>query len=230
MVIGGIQAAAISRQARQDVLQRRQARVLALHATGMTRREIGNRLGCGERTVYRDLCEIQDARIEIDDILAARLLDGDDLHDTVTAMHDADLADIVSNPDAPIEELRYKPIGQWPAVWRRGLAGKVRITPVAVADGERTSGGDPVMYKIEVERESLLKIIELAGRLKPVDAFVAQKAGDTNVVVITAEQQRGDRLKRAKARIVNVSATSIEDGPAGVDALRALPQAQGDEK
>src|SRR5207237_110218 len=94
---------------------------------------------------------------------------------TLTKMHDADLADIVDNPGDPIEQLRFKPIEKWPAIWRQGLAGKVTMTPKTVSErshdgvqaGESRSWDKVgVVYKIEIERESLLKILELTLKLK----------------------------------------------------------------
>ena len=180
----------------------RRAEVLALLIAGMSRAEIGRRLGVSPRTVAGDLAMLQDERIQVADIIEDAGLDADDVHITLSKMHDADLADIVENPSDPIEELRYKPIGQWPDIWRQGLAGKVKVTPVTLPEGERTPGGDSVGYKVEVERESLLKILELAAKLRAVDALVQQKAGDVNVLVVTADRAR--QVQSARKRLGKV--------------------------
>jgi len=43
----------------------------------------------------------------------------------------------------------------------------------------------------------------LLARLKPVDAMVKQ--GDTNIVIVTPEQQRQSRLERARERMIDVT-------------------------
>jgi hypothetical protein len=167
--------------------------------------DISVKLGVSYRTVQRDLAETEDARVQVVDLIEDAGLDADDIHITLSKMHDADLADIVENPGDPIEQLRYKPVAQWPAIWRQGLAGKVKVTPVAVLDGQRTPGGDSIGYKVEIERESLLKILELSARLKAVDALQQQKPGDVNVnLTITAQQQRLDRANKRLERIIDV--------------------------
>ena len=201
MINGAIEANQKSQVARRALAKQRQQRVLALHSAGMGVVEIADRLNISRRTVHRDMTEMAVAIVESQQILEDAGIDAEDAWQTLTKMHDADLADIVENPDAPITQLRYKPIAQWPDIWRRGLAGQVQITPVSIPDGERTPGGDEVRYKVEIKRESLLKILELAGKLQSVDAFVKQQAGDVNVLVVTAEQQRVSRLERAKQRL-----------------------------
>ena len=196
----------ISGQVRLRRANARRAEVLALLIAGMSRAEIGRRLGVSPRTVAGDLAMLQDERIQVADIIEDAGLDADDVHITLSKMHDADLADIVENPGDPIEQLRYKPIGQWPDIWRQGLAGKVKVTPVTLPDGERTPGGDSIGYKVEVERESLLKILELAARLKAVDALVKQHGDTTINVSITAQQQRLDRARKRLEQVIDLPA------------------------
>jgi len=164
----------------------RQQQVLALHIAGLNQREIARKLEVSHRTVFRDLSEIEDAQVRVEEIIEDSGIDAQDLHITLSRMHDADISDIVENPEDPIEQLRYKPVAKWPAIWRQGLAGKVKVTPVTIPDGERTPGGDSVAYKIEIERESLLKILELSAKLKAVDALSAptkQVETDNSVTV-----------------------------------------------
>ena len=155
MITTPSQAGQIGGEYRRRAAAKRKERVLMLHCAGMSQKEIAKQLHITWRTVYRDLAEIQDARVEVEQIIEDAGIDAHDAWLTLSRMHDADLSDIVLNPDAPLEELRYKPIAQWPAIWRQGLAGKIRITPVAVSDGERTEGGDTVRYKIEIEHLSV---------------------------------------------------------------------------
>ena len=172
--------------ARQRMARVRQQQVLALHIAGLNQREIARKLEVSHRTVFRDLSEIEDAQVRVEEIIEDSGIDAQDLHITLSRMHDADISDIVENPEDPIEQLRYKPVAKWPAIWRQGLAGKVKVTPVTIPDGERTPGGDSVAYKIEIERESLLKILELSAKLKAVDALSAptkQVETDNSVTV-----------------------------------------------
>ena len=225
MITTPSQAGQIGGEYRRRAAVKRKERVLMLHCAGMSQKEIAKQLHITWRTVYRDLAEIQDARVEVEQIIEDAGIDAHDAWLTLSRMHDADLSDIVLNPDAPLEELKYKPIAQWPAIWRQGLAGKIRITPVAVSDGERTEGGDTVRYKVEIERADLLKIIELAGRLKPVDAFVKQQQADVNITVVTADEAR--RVAGARRRLALAEGSDIIDvspAPEATSDPKAAPQ------
>lgn len=210
----GQAASAASRALRAEA---RRQQVLALHVAGMKGAEIARMLGVSKRTVYGDLGAMQDTRIRLEEVIEDAGIDAADIHLTLSKMHDADLADIAENPNAPIEQVRYKPIGQWPAIWRQGLAGKIKLTPVTLPDGERTPGGDQVRYRVEIERADILKILELAARLKAVNAMV-QPNGDTNInVTISANEQRLERarkrLKKAgEAEVVEIEAKEVEEG------------------
>ena len=55
---------------------------------------------------------------------------------------------------------------------------------MAIPDGQRTPGGDSLGYKVEIERESLLKVIEMAAKLKAVDALAQGKTVETDQSVV----------------------------------------------
>ena len=187
----------------------RRAEVLCLLQAGMSPGDCGRALGVTLRTIYRDMSELDESRQLTRELIEDAGLDADDLHITLSKMHDADLSDIVENPEAPIEQLRFKPIAQWPPIWRQGLAGKIKIIPVAVSDGERTEGGDPQRFRVEVERAELLKILELAAKLKAVDAMASLKPGDTNILVVTAETAR--KVVSARKRLAAMDDASTID-------------------
>lgn len=176
--VKGADASALARSRTQTI---RRARILALHVAGLSQIDIARKLGVSARTIQRDCATFEEPLVFIDELLENEGLDGHDVHMTLTDMHDADLADIIVDPSVPITEIEYKPIEQWPAIWRRGLAGKIRITPInerskdGVQAGESKSW-DRTGYKVEIERESLLKILELSAKLKQVDALVKQNA------------------------------------------------------
>lgn len=158
--------------ARTRAQHRRQQQVIVLHTAGLSNAEIARRLDVSQRTVWRDLADTQDQRVRAEEIIEDCGLDATDVHITLSRMHDADLADIIVDPSAPLEQIEYKPIAQWPAIWRQGLAGKIKLTPQSVvavdADGKTR---DVTSYKIEIERDSLLRILELSAKLKAVDAL-----------------------------------------------------------
>ena len=112
MINGAIEANQKSQAARRALAKQRQQRVLALHSAGMGVVEIADRLNISRRTVHRDMTEMAVAIVESQQILEDAGIDAEDAWQTLTKMHDADLADIVENPDAPITQLRYKPIAQ----------------------------------------------------------------------------------------------------------------------
>ena len=228
MITSPSQAVAIAVANRQQAQSKRQAKVIALHVAGLTRQQIADQLGVTRRTVYRDLADAADDRVDVEQIIEDSGVDATDAWIKLSKCFDADLRDVFN------DDWSMKPLAEWPEVWRTGLAGEIKIEDISErshdgATKDKDGGWDQVGKRVTLKRESLLKIIELAGRLKPVDAFVQQKAGDTNVVVITADRARQVQAARRRVdRVVNVTATSIEDGPAGVDALRAMPQAQGE--
>ena len=207
MITGAMEAGLRSGVKRAETAARRASLVLNLHIAGLTKAEIARRLNVSPRTVFRALADVGDERIQVEDLIEDCGLDATDIHITLSRMHDADISDIVVNPEDPIEEFRYKTIGQWPLIWRQGLAGKIRITPVSVRSTDGVQAGDnkawdQIGYKVEIERESLLKILELSARLKAVDAMVQQKAGDINIAVVTAETAR--KVTGARKRLEKV--------------------------
>lgn len=205
----------------------RRAEVLTLLIAGMGAYEISQKLGVSYRTVQRDLSEVEDSRVVVADLIEDAGLDADDIHITLSRMHDADVAHIMEFSPCldhakdtacactPLEARTwtgyYLAPHRWPEIWRKGLVGKIKITRVPIPDGERTPGGDQTASRVEIERESLLKILELSARLKAVDALQQQKGGDVNITMVTADTARkvaGARKRLEK--VIDVPAKEIE--------------------
>lgn len=194
---------------------------------GMEVGDIARALNVSLRTVQRDVSELEPGAAKVAEIIEDAGLDADDIHITLSKMHDADISDIMEFSPC-LEHAKDTPCActptegrtwtgyyiaphRWPAIWRQGLAGKVKVTPVAIPDGERTPGGDLIGYKVEIERESLLKILDLSARLKAVDALQQQKSGDTNInLTITAQQQRLERANKRLERVIDVKPEATE--------------------
>ncbi len=111
-------------------------------------------------------------------------------------------------------------VEMWPEAWRKQLVVEIETEEQNVRSrdgftGEKQGGWDVVGTVKKLKRESTLaierelrackkqqvEVLELMMTHKAVDAKVQQKAGDTNIVVITAAQQRVSRLERARQRL-----------------------------
>ena len=230
--IGG-NAGRASGQSRAVAQAKRQDKVIALHVAGLSRAEIAARLCVSERTIFRDLVDVTDERVHVENIIEDCGIDAHDVWITLSKMHDADLADVLeplhlsscrqSGIDIPVGDTSgsaisttdtavdvvtpavtfhgrpvvlanpltetetaegkcagcnprvgdVRPIREWPKIWRQGLAGEVTIEDMVERskDGGEKSWDKTGGKKIKIKRESLLKIIELAARLKSVAAL-----------------------------------------------------------
>ena len=157
----------LSGESRNRAARRRQEQVIALHIAGLTRAEIGRRLDISARTVFRDLAEVGEQIQAAEQIIEDCGIDAHDVWITLSRMHDADISDILDDAG------EVRPIREWPAIWRQGLAGEISIEPVMERsrDGGKDSWDKTGAHRIKIKRESLLKIIELAAKLKSVDGF-----------------------------------------------------------
>lgn len=175
--------------ARQKAAKLRQEHVLALYIAGMTVTDIAKRLEVTRRTIYHDLAEVEDTRVRVEGIIEDAGIDPHDVWITLSKMHDADLAELF---DADNELL---PVAKWPRIWRQGLAGEIAVE----TDAE---GGK----KFKVKRESLLKTLELAGKLKQVDAFVKAQVDAPRDVTLTVVYKGGSQ----EPRIINLLPEATE--------------------
>ena len=100
--------------------------------------------------------------------------------DTATDVVTRDVT-ICSGCNPQVGEVR--PIREWPKIWRQGLAGEVTIEDMVERskDGGEKSWDKTGGKKIKIKRESLLKIIELASRLKSVAALEQPAAAQVQI-------------------------------------------------
>jgi len=204
-------------------MMRRDQSIIALRAMGLTVKQIAARLKLSDRAVYMALRRVQPAQEVIVDELKRDPVTAELILTRLSDMFNADIGDIIeprlvecapcssqaevfcclkcrdtgemANPKAG----SYRPIHDWPAVWRRMLSGsEIKELFEHSKDGEGASW-DKIGELVKIKFIDPLKLLELAMRHKGVDAMVKQ--GDTNIVIITPEQQRQARLKRAQQRL-----------------------------
>lgn len=119
-------------------------------------------------------------------LLKDKLVDARKLHTRWSEMFDADIADIVE-ADTATNRMRLKPLHQWPKVWRQMLSGaEVKELFEHSKDGGDASW-DKIGELVKMKFVDQLKLGELIGRHKAVDAFVAQKA-QVDVTINLAEE------------------------------------------
>ncbi len=115
-----------------------------------------------------------------------------------------DLADLYSDTGELL------PIKEWP-LWARQGGVEVTDEPNMVHSADGGGGSwDQVGRKIRIRAGSRQKTIENAMQHKAVDAKVKQH-GDTNIVIVTPEQQRQSRLERARQRLTEVIDVKAEE-------------------
>ena len=202
MITSPVQAAQLGSAARTKVAELRREHVVALHVGGLSIAQIAKQLGVGWRTIYRDLIELEDVRVRVQEMFEDAGVDSTDAHIKLSRMFDADLSDIFN------EDWSLKPLKEWPEVWRTGLAGELKIEDIMVRseDGGQSSWDVSPGKKVSLKRADALKVIELLMKHKAVDAMVAQKAGDTNInVTVTAQQQRLSRARHRLERVIDVA-------------------------
>ena len=103
---------------------------------------------------------------------SARLVDARKLHIRWSEMFDADIADIIEQ-DTATARMRLKPIHSWPKIWRQMLSSvDVKELFEHSKDGADASW-DKIGELIKMKFADQLKLGELIGKLKTVDAFTA---------------------------------------------------------
>lgn len=156
-------AADFSHQVRARAAKERQRLVLALHLQDLTNDQIAEQLSVSVRTVYRDLTEIEDERIRIQQILSDVGANTNDLHMSLTREMDADIKDLFD------DEGNLRKVSEWPRVWRQGLITGVDVERESV----ESEAGVTVRTQVKKLRiESRTKVKELLAKLRPVDALV----------------------------------------------------------
>lgn len=118
----------------------------------------------------------------VTELLQARaalgLVTAEKLHRRWSEMFEADIADIIDDHG------HYKPIKEWPKVWRQMLAGcDVKELFERSKDG-KGAGWDKIGEVVKLKWVGVKELGELLGKHKAVDAFVAQgdqKGGDLHI-------------------------------------------------
>lgn len=158
------EAAQESAIVRHRMVEYRRNTVLALHVAGHSASEIASKLGMSLRTIQKDLSELRDVRVDIQQLLEDSPVNAEDLHVRLTQMFDADIADIYKADGS------LKPITEWPRIWRSMLSGvDVKELFERSKDGGNSSW-DKIGELVKVKFADPLKVIELLAALKAVDA------------------------------------------------------------
>lgn len=153
--------------------------------------------------------------------LQAGLIDAVEIHEYLTEAIRADVSDIKNDDHS------YKPLSEWPEIWRRLYEeGHIEVETLSDrshdgATRDKPGGWDIVgqVTKVKLKFTSKVKLLELAMKHKAVNAMVEQKAGDVNVLVITAEKARqvvGAKKRLARVMgapdVIEIEATASKDG------------------
>jgi phage terminase small subunit len=122
---------------------------------------------------------------------------------------DADIRDLQS------EDGKFKPLAEWPLVWRRMIQG-LEIEQKSVRSSDGVQAGESKAWDktqdriIKIKFVDRLKNLELLGRHKAIDAFVAQKIEGKLEIEVTV-QQVAQRLQAGRERLL--AARTIEVVP-----------------
>lgn len=131
----------------------------------------------------------------------AILVDAVKLHRRWSEMFDADLADIMDSAG------KYKPIQQWPKIWRQMLS---ECSSKDIFEPSQDGGGrswDKIGEIVKLKWISVKELGELLGKHKLVDAFVAQKP-DEKHLHIHLHAQVEDRLQKARQIAQSIESSS----------------------
>lgn len=134
----------------------------------------------------------------------AVLVTVDKMHRRYSEMFEADIADIVEvSVDGSM--FRFKPITQWPKIWRQMLSGfDVKELFERSKDGGNASW-DKIGELVKIKFVQVKDLGELLGRLKPVDAFVQQK--QEQHLHLHLEEQITNRITAGRRRAAERNAS-----------------------
>lgn len=169
---------------------------------GRTVAQIAQRLGITERSVYRSLRRSGESYSDlVKEELKKDAIDSAMVLTRLSEMFNADIADII-NPETG----SYKPIHQWPAIWRKMLSGAdVKELFERSKDGGGSSW-DKVGELVKLKFVDPLKLLELLGQHVKVQAF-QQKPEPVAVqvsaeVVNLAQVFSPEQLQEARAKLL----------------------------
>lgn len=147
--------------------------------------------------IRQRIAEIQET------ILNDSLVDSRKLHARWSEMFNADIGDIIDGALG-----KFKPIHEWPKIWRQMLQGvDVKELFERSKDGGDASW-DKVGEIVKIKFIEQLKLGELIGRHKTVDAFVTQKVEQHEHVHIHVQVQ--EKLTQARQLLAAKEAGIVE--------------------
>ncbi len=137
-----------------------------------------------------------------------KLVTAAELHEQWSQMARADIQDILN------DDGHYKPITQWPKIWRQMLSGvDVKELFERSKDGGNSSW-DKIGEVVKLKFVSVKELGELLGRHKAVDAFVAQKSQVDLNINLGTELSQALAAGRERARLTrSVDSETIEVSP-----------------
>jgi len=194
-LVGAKEAGRRSGKSRRTKAEKRRDTVLALHASGLGNAEIAKRLSVSLRTIQRDLGGLEETLDSVDEALAGNPVSAGDLHLRLTDLLNLDVADLLR------DDGKYKPVKQWPRLWRQlFVVPEVREIFERSKDGGASSW-DQVGTVTKLSRlPDILKVIELAARLKTVDAF--KQGNDAKEVASEIMSEIDIRIAEGRKRAV----------------------------
>ncbi len=189
------------------LLTRKEQRYLAARLRGDSMQDAAKEAGlppwlARTRSLPEVEALVEEASIALNEIRFEQcLVDAVELHEQLTDELRGDLADLYT------EEGELKPVRDWP-LWARQGGVEVLDEPNMVHSADDGGGSwDQVGRRIKIRAVSRAKTRELAMKHKGVDAMVQQKAGDVNVLVVSAEKAR-EVMSAARQRLLKATVTS----------------------
>lgn len=192
----------------------RESKYVAARINGATKQDAAKAAGFSVWLARNpsQMIETEEMRAQIETLTAeltestiqAGLIDATEIHEYLSDALRADSADIKNDDHS------YKPLSDWPEIWRRMVEGgdvDVEYASERSHDGEDKDGAGGwdrtgTIVKVKFKFASKVKLLELAMRHKGVNAMVEQKAGDVNITFVTAEKAR--QVGSAKKRLEKV--------------------------
>lgn len=145
-------------------------------AIGKSQTEAAQLVGYANRKVASKLATKEDIQSRVAELQAelagANLVTATKLHIRWSDMFNADIGDIIEQ-DTATARMRLKPIHSWPKIWRQMLSAvDVKELFEHSKDGADASW-DKIGELVKIKFTEQLKLGELIGKLKTVDAFTA---------------------------------------------------------
>ena len=220
MLTGPQQAGRRSAAIRTAKAVRRDEAVLVLQAMGLSIRAIAQRLGVSERSVYRGMRHHADSRELIESELRKTPVSAEMLHVRLSEMFYADITEIVEpayTEDGEVNprEGEYRPVHEWPQIWRRMLSQRDIDDATKRSDDGVQAGSskswDIVGKKLKLKFPDPLKLIELLGKHKAVQAWSAEQV-DVDQSITIRWQTDADHAIEVEAKQLSEGLPTSKEG------------------